>query len=133
MTARILLPGVLHKAPVRKTAKTGRPYVLATLREVNGDAMRWWKLFVFHESAIEEIERLGEGDVIAASGIFEATIWTPEGKQPRVSLSLTADAILSAKAKPKPKNERAAADDRGSARASATWLRGGTLDDEIPF
>jgi hypothetical protein len=43
------------------------------------------------------------GEPIAAAGTFEASLWAPEGREPRVSLIMTADAILSAR---KPKAER---------------------------
>jgi hypothetical protein len=137
MTARVLLSGVLRGPVARRTAKNGNLFAIATVREGSGDAVRWWKIFVFSESAIEEIERLGDGEALTASGTFDATIWTPEGRGPRVNLTMTADAILSAH---KPKQRKTSADKSTSgSRASAAgpapsrWGDGGGLNDDIPF
>ena len=101
MSARVLLSGVLHKAPERKTSKNNKEYLIASIRENNGGANRWWKVLIFSESAIEFIDRLVAGDPVQASGTFDARIWTPDGGEPRVNLTMTADAILSARGKPK--------------------------------
>jgi hypothetical protein len=138
MTARVLLSGVLHKAPTRKTSKTGKPFVVAKVREGSGDGACWWTVFTFSETAMEEIERLGAGEAIAASGTFEATIWTPEGREPRVNLTITADAVLSAH---KPTQRKASVDKpvpspgvaAAGGPAPSPWNDGGALNDDIPF
>ena len=101
MTARVLLSGVLHKPPVRKTSKNGKPYVVASIRENSGRVSRWWKVFAFSESAIAELERAIAGEPVTMAGTFEAEIWTPEGKEPRVNFIMTADGVLTAKPRPK--------------------------------
>ncbi len=135
MSARVLVAGVLFRAPARKTSKDGRPYVFATIREGNGDAARWWKVFVFSETAIAEIMQLDEGDALAVAGTFEAKIYVPEGREARVDLSLTADGILSAKPKPRErkadKPSRSAPADTGATASSRN--HGGDLDDDVPF
>lgn len=135
MSARVLPSGVLHKPPTRRTSKNGRAYLIASVRDGNGPDAKWWTVFVFSEFAIEELEALVEGDAIAASGSFEASIWAPEGREPRVNLSLTADAILSAHRKPKPRAAKAKPDAPPARSASSAgpapappWP-----DDEIPF
>jgi single-stranded DNA-binding protein len=134
-SARTILLGVLSRAPTRKTSKNGNPYVFATIREGNGDGARWWKVFVFGETAIEAIEQLREGEAVAVSGAFEAKIYAAEGKEPRVDLSMTVDAVLSAKAKPR---ERKAKPPRTtpakiSGGSTLPHVRGGDLDDDLPF
>jgi single-stranded DNA-binding protein len=135
MSARVLLSGVLFRAPTRKTSKNGNAYVFATIREGNGDAARWWKAFFFHDSAIEAVERLSEGEAIAVSGTLEARVYTPEGKEARIDLSLAVDAVLSARPRPKEaklKPSRSApATDTGATASSRN--HGGELDDDIPF
>jgi hypothetical protein len=101
MTARILLSAVLEKAPIRQTSKAGKPYVRASARDGKGPDAKWWTIFVFSETAIEALEALTVGEAFAATGTFEASVWAPEGREPRVNLSMNADAILSAR-KPKP-------------------------------
>jgi hypothetical protein len=145
MTSRVLLNAVLHKPAARRISKAGKPYLIATVRDGAGPDAKWWTVFAFSESAIEALEPLNEGEAIAASGTFEASVWAPEGREPRVNLTMTADAILSAR---KPKKERKAEKPRGgsaSERSStgreialASWAapsgQGGARgDDDIPF
>jgi hypothetical protein len=97
MSVRAVVSGVLFKAPVEKTSRAGKRYVFATVREGNGGVVRGWRVFLFHESAIEEIMRLGDGEPIAIAGEFNCGLYTPDGGQPRLRWKMTADAILSAK------------------------------------
>ncbi len=101
MSARAIVDGVLFKAPQTKTSKAGKPYAAATIREGTGERVRWWKCYFFSESAIEEILRLGAGDPIAVAGAFDCELYTPPGGQPQLSWKITADAVLSARPKPK--------------------------------
>jgi hypothetical protein len=111
MTARALVNGALFKAPQTKISKAGKPYAIATIREGTGERVRWWKAFAFNESAIEELMRLCDGDPIAVAGEFDCELWTPEGGgEPRLSWKITADAVLSAKAKPKQRTGREVAE-----------------------
>jgi hypothetical protein len=120
MTAHAaLLNVVLVKRPVRKTSKAGKPYLMAYARDGKGPDAKWWTIFAFTETAIETLEALVEGETFAATGSFEATIWAPEGRDPRVNLTMTADAILSAH---KPKNRVAKSTKaNGRAVAAASW------------
>jgi hypothetical protein len=141
MNARILVSVVLHKAAVRKTSNAGKPYLVASGREGKGEAARWWTVFTFSESTIEALEVLSEGEALAATGSFEASVWVPEGREPRVNLTLTADAILSAH-KPKAKAGTASRapspkPQTGLAVAASSWaapsMGGDNFDDSIPF
>ena len=128
MTARSLVNGALFKAPQTKTSKAGRPYAIATIREGTGERVRWWKAFVFNEFAIEEILRLGDGDPIAVSGEFDCELWTPEGGgESRLSWKITADAVLSTRAKPK----KAKLQDSRQPLETKRWEGG--PNDGVPF
>src|ERR1700719_2429652 len=105
MSARALLSGVLQKLPVRKTSKAGKPYLMVSARDGNGPDAKWWAIFAFNEEAVEALEALTVGEAFAATGSFEATVWAPEGREPRLNLTLTADAVLSARKPPKAKPE----------------------------
>jgi hypothetical protein len=101
MSARAIVSGVLHRAPETRTSKSGKPYVLTTVREKHGEATRWWRCFVFDEAAIQEIARLSADDPIAVSGEFDCETYAPAGAESRLSWTIRADAVVSAKAKPK--------------------------------
>jgi hypothetical protein len=140
MSARAIVAGVLFRAPLAKTSKAGKPYVLATIRSGNGEAVRWWKAFVFSESAIEEINRLADGDPITVTGEFDCCLYSAAGAETRLSWSIRADAILSARAKPKTAKPQAdkpprAAPAKSESRAEPLPSdRGGRdFDDDVPF
>jgi Single-strand binding protein family len=143
MSARAIVSGVLFKAPASKTSKAGKPYVVATIREGSGERVRWWKAFVFSESAIDEVLKLEDGEPIAVAGEFDCEIYAPPGGEPRISCRITADTVLSAHAKRKPKPEKSTGEATSEQRtgrilAAASWAApttsGGAHDgDDIPF
>jgi hypothetical protein len=142
MTSRVLIDAVLDKPSIRLTSKAGKPYLRASARDGKGPDAKWWTVFVFSETAIEALEALNVGEAFAASGPFEANIWAPEGREPRVNLSMNADAILSAR---KPKSHEKSANTDGRSVAAKSWAaparaevgtplaEKGAFDDEIPF
>jgi hypothetical protein len=82
-----------------------------TIRENVNGATRWWSVVAFDEASIAAVLSMKVGEPIAVSGEFSAELWTPEGGgEPRLSWKITADAVLSAKAKPKQRTGRAVAD-----------------------
>jgi hypothetical protein len=97
MTARAIVAGALVKAPVSKTSKAGKSYVLATIREGKGDAARWWKAFIFGGSAMAEVLRLGDGDPLAVSGEFDCQPYRTDAGEERQNWSIMVDAVLSAR------------------------------------
>jgi hypothetical protein len=112
MTAFAIVTGSLFRAPEQRTSKAGKPYVTATIRAKDGDALQWWRVTAFSESAQAELMRLGEG--------------APGGTPPKISLSIIADHVLALRQPPK---ERKASKERKAP------YRGGAaaFDDAIPF
>ncbi len=94
MTALAIITGTLHRTPEARTSKAGRPFAMATIRVKDGDGAQYWKIFAFSESAQAELMRLREGDALSAQGTMKAELYRPEGGEPRLSLSLTADQVL---------------------------------------
>jgi len=47
MSAKVLVEGTLNKAGEWRNTRTGRPFVVATLREREEPDIRWWRLFAF--------------------------------------------------------------------------------------
>jgi single-stranded DNA-binding protein len=140
MTARAIVSGVLFRAPVEKTSKAGKPYVVATIRDSSGETARWWKVFVFSGSAIADILRLSDGEPIAVAGEFDCELYATPSGESRLSWKITADAVLSPRRKPKAKSEgtnRQPQAASGREVAEASWAaptRGGAHDgDGVPF
>jgi Single-strand binding protein family len=111
MSARALVNGALHKAAEGRTSKAGTRFSTFALREKVNGSTRWWSVVAFDEASIAAVLSMKVGEPIAVSGEFSAELWTPEGGgEPRLSWKITADAVLSAKAKPKQRTRREVAD-----------------------
>jgi single-stranded DNA-binding protein len=108
---RAIVSGTLHKAAEERTSKAGNPFATFTLREKVNGSTRWWSVVAFDEASIATVLSMKVGEPIAVSGEFSAELWTPEGGgEARLSWKITADAVLSAKAKPKQRTGREVAD-----------------------
>jgi len=129
MSARAIVAGVLFKAAASKVSKAGKPFAMATIREQSGDAVRWWRCFVFGERALAEILRLDEGEPIAVAGVFDCELYAPAGGEARLSWKIVGDEILTARRKPKPKGPAT----RPAPGAPLFDGRRPPIDDDIPF
>jgi single-stranded DNA-binding protein len=121
-----LVSGALFKASEARTSKAGKPFVTATIRAKDGETTLWWKVVAFSESAQAELMRLGDGDAVSVQGSFQVELYTPDGGETKLSLSIVADRVLALRQPPK---ERKAPKERD------VPYRGGAaaFDDSIPF
>lgn len=87
MTAFALFSGSLFRAPEQRTSKAGRPFVTATIRVKDGDALQWVRVTAFSESAQAELMRVGDGDALSVQGSFKAELYQPDGGETKLSLS----------------------------------------------
>jgi single-stranded DNA-binding protein len=92
MTALGLIAGKVWRAPEGRTAKNGKSFATAVMREGTGAAVTWWSIVAFAESATELLQ-LKAGDVLSVSGPFTVEIYTKDGGQPRISHRIVADRI----------------------------------------
>jgi single-stranded DNA-binding protein len=127
MTAFALITGQLFKAPEQRTSRAGRPFITATIKSSSKDGaeVQWWRVTAFSDSAQAELMRLGEGDVVSVQGPMKAELYTPEGGEPRVSLSIVADHVLALRQPPRERKPK----------ERETSYRGGAVpfDDVLPF
>ena len=126
MTAFALITGALSRAPEFKTSKSGKPYVTATIKVAADNAVYFWSVLAFSESAQAELSRLGEGDKLSAQGSFKVEPYTGRDGQTRISRTLFADRILALRQPPRESKLRAAP--AGPPPASA----GADFDDGLP-
>jgi single-stranded DNA-binding protein len=156
MTAHVLITGVIFRAPESRTSKAGKPFWTATIKAKGDDALTWWKIIVFSESAGAELLRLSDGDAVSVQGALRVETYDKDGMT-KVSLTCIADAVLPLRAAPKERkaevtNARKAekskdecrSSDRSSARSEKPAPDRDRLDrhgcdgsdrfgDEIPF
>jgi hypothetical protein len=124
MSARAVISGMLAKPPERRVSKANRPYLICTIR----DDETWWRVFVFNEADVETLQAMSVGEPLCAAGVIEARVWSPEGREPRVSLSMIADAILTARKRPKPRQPTSPE----RQPAAAPIDEGRPLNDDLP-
>lgn len=125
MSLDTLAQGRIVKPPEQRTASNGRAYALAQIAVAmeEGDVLA--SVIAFRPEAVAALLALDKGDAVAVAGRAKVGVWQPREGEPRASLSITADAVLSAYAI---RRKRAAVqgdghDTDGETRASAD--RGG--------
>jgi single-stranded DNA-binding protein len=96
-----LVTGALFRAPESRTSKSGKPFVTATIRAKDDDAMLFMRLVAFNEAARAELLRLKEGDSVAIQGPLQAELYRPEGGEPKLSLSMIANHVLALRQPPR--------------------------------
>jgi single-stranded DNA-binding protein len=125
MSSYAIVTGTLFRPPEQRTSKNGNPFVTATLKAKDGEAVQWWKVVAFSESAQSELLRLGDGDAVTCQGPLKVETYEKDGET-KLSLSLVAGHVLALRQPPKPRSEnhppreRCAATDR-------------PFDDPIPY
>jgi single-stranded DNA-binding protein len=152
MTAHVLVTGALFRAPEQRTSKAGKAFWTATIKAKGDDALAWWKIIVFSESAGADLLRLSDGDAVSAQGALRVETYDKDGMT-KVSLTCIADAVLPLRAAPKErkaegtnarKAEKSKDEFRSSGRSEKPAPDRGRLDrhacdgsdqfgDEIPF
>lgn len=130
MSAIVMISGALFRAPEQKISKNDKAYTVATLRSREGDGSQFWRLVIFHEAAQAEVMRLGDGDPLSVTGVLKAEIYTPEGGEPRLSLSIVVDQAIALK--PKKKEPKGESDRPKANRAHAAPADPG-LNDPVPW
>jgi hypothetical protein len=126
MTLRAIVTGSLSKVPVEKTSSRGNAYLIASVREGSGHATRYVSAFIFAEDEIETVRSLQVGEAISVAGelTVELSEWNGES---RLNWKITADAVLSARAKPK----KAKLQDSRQPLETKRWEGG--PNDGVPF
>jgi single-stranded DNA-binding protein len=140
VTARVLVSGALFRAPEQKTSKSGKPFVVATIRVKDREDWQWWRVTVFSESAQAELLRLSEGDSVSAQGAMTAGLYLKDNGETKLTFSLVADQVMALRPAPaerkpaKPKPEPAPPDPRSrQERCAGSWAPGSGPNDDVPF
>jgi hypothetical protein len=90
MTAVALIQGKLWRAAERRSARSGREYVTATLVD---DDSGWWTIVAFHGDVMDELTRLDANDRLAAWGALHIELYERDGAT-RVCRKVIVDRVL---------------------------------------
>jgi single-stranded DNA-binding protein len=95
MTIEALITGKLHKRAEERTGRSGRPFVVASVRAVAGEGE---SLFVnvcaFSESACLALLALDAGDSLAVAGSMTPKAWTDREGTVRPSVDMVAAQVM---------------------------------------
>jgi single-stranded DNA-binding protein len=120
MSVRALVTGRLYGTPTRREGKSA-PFTTAKLAADTDQGTAWVSLIAFG-AAGERLAGLQDGAAIAVAGKAELRAYADKQGEPKASMGLVADEIVTLK---RPKRER-------RQRSDAEPL-GGVLDDDIAF
>ena len=129
---RVLASGTLHDAPQARTSANGNPYTTAKLRADSKEATTWCSLIAFGEAA-DRLATLKAGAALSVSGRAEVSAWLDKQGEPRGSLSIVVDELVTLRAKPRPQEGERRPTPRRQAQTNATAEPAPVFDDPIPF
>jgi single-stranded DNA-binding protein len=128
-----LISGTSFREVAQRTSKTGKLYIVTTIRIKDGDASQFIRATAFSESAQSELSRLGDGDAVAVTGPLKAETYSAATGETKIALSIIADKVLPLKQHSK-KREVGPSDARSrQERQPGIWQPGAGPNDEIPF
>ena len=139
MTAPAIVLDSLDKPADFRTSKNGNQFATFSIRENANGKTRWWRVITFAEDVLDALKEIAPGSPISIAGEIDAAIWSSPGGEARINWRLTCDALLSPKAKRRPKADKPiGSSDRRSGRdvASASWAAptvGGSDASDSPF
>jgi single-stranded DNA-binding protein len=128
MTALALISGALSRTPELRTAKSGKAYATATIKVAADNAVDFWSVLAFSESAQVELMRLGEGDKVSLQGSLKLEVYTSRDGESKISRTLFADHVLALRQPPRERKPSNAAAKRDTASAPAR----ADFDDGLP-
>jgi single-stranded DNA-binding protein len=96
MSIDVLVQGKLVKAPEQRTASNGKPYSLAQAAVAMDEGDVLAGVVTFESAAVAGLLALGKGDAVAVAGRAKVGVWQPREGEPRASLSITAEQVLTA-------------------------------------
>lgn len=95
MTIEALITGKLHKRAEERTGRSGRPFVVASVRAAAGESETLFvNVCAFSESACAALLALDAGDSLAVAGSMTPKAWTDREGNARPSVDMVAAQVL---------------------------------------
>lgn len=131
MSAFALVTGTIFRAPLQRTAKSGRPFTTCTVKVGSDDTASadFWNVLCFSDSGQLELLRLEIGDAVAARGKLKIETYVANDGSTKISRSLFADAAIGLR--PAPRERKPKAPPAGSKAADAI-VKQSILSDATP-
>lgn len=106
MSAFVIITGTLFRDPETRIAtKTGKPFVAATMKVADGNAISWWKVLAFGADAQAALSGLRDGESLSAQGRLGVGTYERNGET-RLSFTVVADHVMALRQPAKPRAPR---------------------------
>jgi single-stranded DNA-binding protein len=96
MALDVLTSGRLLKRPEERTGRSGKPFATALLACAMDDGEIVANVIAFRPEAVAALLALDKGDAVAVAGRAKLGVWQSTEGEARPSLSIVADAVLTA-------------------------------------
>ncbi|SHM06671.1 Single-stranded DNA-binding protein [Bradyrhizobium lablabi] len=108
MTAFALISGVIFRAPMQKTAKSGKLFTTCTVKAgADDNGGDFWNVLSFSESGQFELLRLEVGDAVSVRGKLKVETYAANDGTTKISRTIFADAALGLRPAPREKKQKA--------------------------
>jgi hypothetical protein len=128
-----LVSGTIFREVAQRTSKTGKPYVVTTIRIKDGDAWQFIRTTAFSETEQSELLLLLESDALAVAGPLKAELYTAQNGATKIALSIISDKVLPLKQQPNKCEVKAFGARSRRERCAGSWTPGAGPNDPIPF
>ena len=100
--------GTLFKVPERRRTQQGADWLRLTLKCAAGDAYVFASVAVFDADLVDRLAGIVPGEAVSVAGPIQLKAYADRDGQPATSLSIVANAVLSARdgRRRKPRGER---------------------------
>jgi len=106
MTVSVMISSALFRAPVQKIAKSGKPYVTATIKASVGSESEFWTALAFGETEQAALLALVGGEMVAVQGAMKLEAKAGDGEV-KIYRTVFVDALLTLKPAPRERKPRA--------------------------
>src|SRR5271155_2337452 len=106
MTVSVMIAGALFRAPVQKIAKSGKPYVTATIKASVGNESEFWTALAFGDTEQATLLALAVGEKVAVQGAMKLEAKAGDGDV-KIYRTVFDGALLTLKPAPRERKPRA--------------------------
>jgi len=108
MTTSDLIGGALFRNPEQKTSKAKKAYATAKLRVAADNAIDFWNIVAFSDSAQAGLMRLRDGDRLSAQGALTVEIYVARDGSTKINRSILVDQVLALRQPPRERKSKPA-------------------------
>lgn len=99
---RLMISGKLHDAPQSRESSKGTTYTVAKVKADDKSGLWVWVSVIAFGNESERLLSLKAGDAVSIAGPAEINAWLDKEGNPKPSVSMVAEQLISLRPKPRP-------------------------------